>query len=117
MSESPVLAYPKSEGMFILDTDASKYAYGGVLSQMQLNPKTGVEEERVIAYASCNFNDAERRYCTRKRDMTAIIRMVKHFDVYVRGQTFLIRTDHASLQYIKTMKDMPDPVFSVDHDT
>ena len=108
MSESPVLAYPKSEGMFILDTDASKYAYAGVLSQMQLNPKTGVEEERVIAYASRNFNDAERRCCTRKREMTAIIRMVKHFDVYVRGQTFLIRTDHASLQYIKTMKDMPD---------
>ena len=26
MTASPVLAYPKSEGMFILDTDASKYA-------------------------------------------------------------------------------------------
>ena len=44
MTASPVLAYPKSEGMFILDTDASKYASGAVLSQMQKNEE-GTEVE------------------------------------------------------------------------
>ena len=41
---SPILAYPKNEGLFVLDTDASLYASGAVLSQVQ--------EERVIAYGS-----------------------------------------------------------------
>ena len=107
MVESPILAYPKSEGMFILDTDASKYAMGAVLSQLQVNDD-GEVEERPIAFVSKNFTDAERRYCARRRELLAIIMFVKHFNVYLRGQTFKIRTDHASLQYIKTLKEIPD---------
>ena len=32
---SPVLSMPKDDGAYILDTDASDYAIGGVLSQVQ----------------------------------------------------------------------------------
>ena len=47
MITAPVLAYPQAEGSeFILDTDASAYAIGAVLSQVQ----DGME--RVIAYGS-----------------------------------------------------------------
>ena len=42
------MAYPKQEGMFILDTDASDYCYGAVLSQLQKS-EDGEEIERVIA--------------------------------------------------------------------
>ena len=64
-------------------------------------------EERVIAYVSRNFTETERLYCARKRELLAITRLVKHFDVYLRGTSFVVRTDHASLQYIKTLKEMP----------
>ena len=107
MVSAPILAYPKNTGQFILDTDASAYAYGGVLSQMQANDVTGNLEERVIAYVSRNFTETERLYCARKRELFAITRLVKHFDVYLRGTSFVVRTDHASLQYIKTLKEMP----------
>ena len=40
---APVLAYPTDEGDNVLDTDASNYAMGAVLSQVQNG------EERVIA--------------------------------------------------------------------
>ena len=48
LTEAPILAYPifNDENIYILDTDASLSALGGVLSQLQ----NGVE--RVIAYAS-----------------------------------------------------------------
>ena len=36
---------------------------------------------------------------------------MKHFDVYLRGVTFLIRTDHASLRYIQTVKQLPAQFF------
>ena len=43
LTSSPILAYPCSEGEFILDNDASKDCIGGVLSQVQDG------QERVIA--------------------------------------------------------------------
>jgi len=102
LTTAPVMSYPNPEGMFILDTDASDIGMGAVLSQQQLQDN-GKWIEKPIAYASKKFDPRERRYCARKREMLAIIRMVKHFDVYLRGPTFLIRTDHASLRYIRTL--------------
>ena len=49
-----VMAYPKPEGQFILDTDASQVAVGAVLSQAQDG------DERVIAYGSKMLGKAER---------------------------------------------------------
>ena len=91
--------------MFILDTDASDRSYGAVLSQIQT--ANDVAQERVIAYYSHNFTQTERNYCARRRELLAIVNSVKHFEVYLKGPTFLIRTDHASLRFIKTIKDLP----------
>ena len=107
LTSPPVMAFPRDEGQFILDTDASAYAIGGVLSQMQKNDD-GEWEERVIAYASRRLSDREQRYCARRRELLAIVEMVKHFHTYLRGPRFVIRTDHASLRYVKTLKEMPD---------
>lgn len=46
LMSSPILCFPKDEGRFILDTDASNHGIGAVLSQVQ----DGVE--KVIAYFS-----------------------------------------------------------------
>ena len=109
-TEAPVLAYPASKGRYILDTDASNFAYGAVLSQLQPDKK-GNLQERVIAYYSKTLNSSEQRYCARRRELLAIVRAVKHFDVYLRGPEFTIRTDHASLQFIKTLTQVPDQMF------
>ena len=84
--------------------------YGACLSQLQLNER-GIEEEKVIAYASKTFTPREVKYCARRRELLAIIRFVKHFDVYLRGPTFLIRTDHANLRYIRTVQSLPAQFF------
>ena len=43
---APILSFPTEHGDYILDTDASNFGLGGVLSQIQDNV------ERVIAYCS-----------------------------------------------------------------
>ena len=78
--EAPVLAYPRPEGKLILDTDASAVAISGCLSQVQDG------EERVLAYYSQTLSAAQRRYCTTKRELLAVVKAVKHFCMYLWGQ-------------------------------
>ncbi|MEW8092744.1 MAG: reverse transcriptase domain-containing protein [Candidatus Thiodiazotropha endolucinida] len=96
---SPILAFPRCSGTFVLDCDASSYALGGVLSQLQ------DEEERVIAYASHTLNPAQQQYCTTKRELLAVVTFMKHFKHYLLGQKFIIRTDHAPLIWLRNFKE------------
>ena len=107
---APVMSYPQEVGLYILDTDASAFAIGAVLSQMQ-SCDGQPEEERVIAYGSRSLQGREQRYCTRRRELLAIVEFVKRFRAYIWGREVLIRTDHASLKYIKTQNN-PDDQFA-----
>ena len=49
LTAAPLLALPREGDPFYLDTDASAYGIGGVLSQVQTTD-TGIREERPIAY-------------------------------------------------------------------
>jgi len=96
---APVLVHPTRMDAFVLDTDASAYAMGGEISQIQ----DGVE--RVIAYASSTFSREERNYCTTKRELLAVIRMMEKFRHYLWGRHFTVRTDHGSLRWLSNFKD------------
>ena len=64
---APVLAFPTETGPYILDTDASIFGFGGVLSQIQN------DVECVITYCSRALLPSQRKYCTTKRDMLAAV--------------------------------------------
>ena len=96
---APILTYPSSEGIFVLDTDASAHMVGAVLSQKQDG------EERVIAYGSRTLNSAQKQYCTTKRELLAVVTFVQHFKNYLIGRRFLLRTDHAPLIWLKNFKE------------
>jgi hypothetical protein len=96
---APILGYPDPELEYILDTDASLVAAGAVLSQVQ----DGVE--RPVAYFSRTFNKAERNYCVTRRELLAVVLAVQHFRPYLYGRQFLLRTDHASLLWLRRRKE------------
>ena len=87
---APILAIPTETGQYILDTDASNFGLGGVLSQIQ------DDVERVVAYCSHALRPSQRRYCTTKREMLAAVAMCIQFRSYLRGAKFTLRTDHKS---------------------
>ena len=83
LTSEPILAYPDVNGSeFILDTDASSYAIGGVLSQVQ------VGHERVIAYASRTLEKAEQNYCVTRKEMLALVFFTKYNKHYLLGLHF-----------------------------
>ena len=47
-----LVAYPRRDESFILDSDASGWAIGAVLSQVQTTPPNDSRRERVVAYGS-----------------------------------------------------------------
>ncbi|XP_043199138.1 uncharacterized protein LOC122368890, partial [Amphibalanus amphitrite] len=96
---APILAYPNATDSFVLDTDASGCSIGGVLSQMQDG------KEHVIAYFSRSLSSAERNYCVTRRELLGIVDSMKHFHHYLYGKHFVMRTDHAALQWLKSLKE------------
>ena len=99
LTSHSILAYPREKGRFILDTDASGYGIGAVLSQLQDG------QEKVIAYASKTLNKYQRRYCTTYRELLAVVTFIKQFHHYLYGQEFTVRTDHASLIWLKNFQN------------
>ena len=97
--DAPILAFPTETGQYVLDTDASNFGLGGVLSQIQ------DDVERVVAYCSRALRPSQRRYCTTKRDMLAAVAMCIQFRSYLPGTKFTLRTDHKSLVWLHRFKD------------
>jgi len=101
LTSPSVLAMPTDEGEFVLDTDASEFAIGAVLSQVQGG------HERVVAYASRRLDQREIKYCVTRKELLAVVHFVRHFRQYLLGRQFRIRTDHSSLTWLRRT---PDPV-------
>ena len=96
---APVLAFPTETGPYILDTDASNFGLGGVLSKIQN------DVECVIAYCSRALRPSQQKYCTTRREVLAAVSMCIQFHSYLRGAKFTLRTDHKSLVWLHRFKD------------
>lgn len=99
LTTSPILAYPQIGVPFVLDTDASNYGIGAVLSQ----EKEG--KEVVVAYASRTLSKVEQNYCVTRRELLAIVVFLKHFRHYLYGHDVLVRTDHGALRWLMNFKN------------
>ena len=98
MVSSPILGYPKGNGKFILDSDASDFGIGGVLSQLQDG------KEVVLAYGSRTMTSEELNYCVTRKELLAVVHHIQLFEPYLIDQQFEVRTDHAFLKYLHRFK-------------
>ena len=73
LMEGPVLALPSDVGTYVLDTDASDFGLGDVLSQRQ------GDQEKVIAYNSRTLGKPEQKYETTRKELLAIVSGIKQF--------------------------------------
>ena len=103
---APILSFPTETGQYILDTDASNFGLGGVLSQIQ------DDVERIVAYCSRALRPSQRHYCTTKREMLAAVAMCIQFRSYLHGAKFTLRTDHKSLVWLHRFNSFIFPSYT-----
>lgn len=96
---APILHCPDFTKTFILQTDASAYGIGAVLSQEH------DDGERVVCYLSRSLTKQEQKYITTERECLAVIWSVEKLRHYLEGVQFVVITDHHSLLWLHNLKD------------
>ena len=96
LTSALVLALSNGRDGFVVYSDASRQGLGCVLMQ----------NDMVIAYASRQLNKHEENYPTHDLELVAIVFALKIWRHYLYGAPCMIFSDHKSLQYIFTQKEL-----------
>lgn len=84
MANITYLAHPLPGAQIVLNVDASDFAVGAVIHQIdgdQLKP---------LGFYSKRMTDTQKRYSTYDRELLAIYQSVKHFKYMLDGQNCII---------------------------
>jgi hypothetical protein len=92
----PVLVMPDLQKRFDIYCDASRLGLGCVLMQ----------KGHVIAYVSRRLRKHELNYPTHDLELDVVVHALKIWRHYTMGTKCQINTDHKSLKYIFTQKDL-----------
>ncbi len=98
MSSCPVLAISDFTKPFELHCDASSDGIGAVLMQ----------EKHPIPFGSRKLWEVEKSYFVYDREMLAIMHALAKFQSYLVGGHFVIKTDHNSIKYFMSQRDLND---------
>ncbi|KAL0540150.1 hypothetical protein IC582_024380 [Cucumis melo] len=93
---APVLTVPDGSGSFVIYSDASNKGLGCVLMQ----------QGKVVAYASRQLKSHEQNYPTHDLELAAVVFALKIWRHYLYGEKIQIFTDHKSLKYFFTQKEL-----------
>ena len=102
-THAPVLQYPDQDHEFRLETDASEFAVGGVISMKCKDGKF-----RPVAYMSHSMTPPERNYPIHDKEMLAIIKATKawHHCLEATPYAFEIYMDHYNLTYFTKSQNL-----------
>lgn len=94
LTSSPVLANPRYDLPFVIETDASQLAVGVAL--LQEHP----EGKRIIAYFSKKHSSTQRKYAATEKECLAVLLAIENFRHYIEGTTFTVITDAKSITWL-----------------
>ena len=96
IGEEVVLVIPADKGKYRVETDASDFAMGAVLSQQQQDGTW-----RPVAFISKSLNPAERNYEIYDKELLAVMHALYKWLHYLKGakEQIEILTDHQNLTY------------------
>ena len=104
LSSDTCMAHPQLDKQFFIHVDASKYALGAILTQLDENGR-----HRVIEYASKVLSPTQQSYSNTAREALGIIWSLQHFRFYVHGRNPIVFCDCKSLSHLAGEKSTAMP--------
>ena len=92
LQQAPILRYPDPQASYTLYTDASKYAYAGILTQHN----NGTDHP--ITYVSGLFRGSQLNWATLTKEAYAIYMLVKKLSFYIDTAKITVKSDHLPLK-------------------
>ena len=92
LQQAPILRYPNPQASYTLYTDASKYAYAGMLMQHS----NGMDHP--ITYVSGLFYGSQLNLATLTKEAYAIYISVKKLSFYINTAKITVKSDHLPLK-------------------
>ena len=100
LCSAPILKYPDTSKPYTLYTDASKYGWAGVLTQMHTTMVNGkkVSMDHPVSYISSLFHGIQLKWAVLMKEVYAIYMSVKKSTFYLTGHEITLRSDHLPLK-------------------
>ncbi len=94
--------------MFYLQTDASKYGVGVVLSQDRGIKGVTPRKRHPVAYYSATFSPMEQNYDAHNLEFLGVFKSIEHWWPYLiwTKEPFIIETNHKNLTYWKSPRKL-----------
>ena len=92
LQQAPILKYPDPQASYTLYTDASKYAYAGILTQHSNST------DHPITYISSLFHSSQLNWATLTKEANAIYMSVKKLSFYIDTAKITLKSDHLPLK-------------------
>ena len=96
LTSAPILIFPDRGQGYTVYCDASRAELGCVLMQSRM----------VVAYDSRQLKNHEKNYPTHDMELAAVVFALKIWRHHLYGEEFEVYSDHKSLKYIFTRRDL-----------
>ncbi|KAF2068181.1 hypothetical protein CYY_010493, partial [Polysphondylium violaceum] len=100
LTSEPCLALPNYHLPFHVYVDASDVGTGLMITQKF------DDGERPILYDSKKFDQAQRNYNTKDRELLAVVNALIKYDYMLKDKKFFLYTDHKNLLYLENSRDL-----------
>ena len=96
----PILKFPDPQKSYVLFTDASKYAWAGVLTQPYTEEIEGISitVHHQVTHVSGLFRDSQLNWAALTKEAYAIYMSVKKLSFYLKDAEITLRSDHLPLK-------------------
>ena len=103
LTSALVLMMPDQTKPFQIECDASKYALGVVLTQLDNN-----RDRHLVAFLWKTFNKTKHNYEIYDRELLALIQALEEWQHYIQGlgHTTIIYSDHQNLTYFRSAQKL-----------
>ena len=95
LMRDPILYHPDPNTPWIIETDASKTAFAGVLLQPHIH--NGIKQEVPVTFILYNFTSTQQAWSAIERELYTIYVAMHKLRYMIKGGRVKIRTDHKPL--------------------